>query len=70
MNKISLIVPVYNAESSIDRTLDSLFSQTYKNLEIICVDDGSSDSSLQLLNQRVESCNFLRLHCFLSPLEV
>ena len=54
MNKISLIIPVYNAEESIGRTLDSLFSQTYKNLEIICVDDGSRDNSLHLLNQIAE----------------
>lgn len=61
MSKISIIVPVYNAESSINRTLDSLLSQTYRDLEIICVDDGSSDNSLQLLNQRAKSCSFLHI---------
>lgn len=49
MNKISIIIPVFNAESSIDRTLESLIKQTYQNLEIICVDDGSADHSLEIL---------------------
>ena len=43
--KISIIVPVYNVENYIHRCLDSLMDQTYKNLEIILVDDGSTDSS-------------------------
>lgn len=50
MKQISIIIPVYNAESTIENTLESLLQQTYKNIEIICVDDGSSDDSLQVLN--------------------
>lgn len=42
---ISIIVPVYNAEGTIKRCLDSLVSQTYKDIEIIAVNDGSIDSS-------------------------
>lgn len=45
---ISVIVPVYNAEKSVRRTLDSILSQTYVNLDIIIVDDGSTDRSCQL----------------------
>lgn len=45
---ISIIIPVYNAESFLSRCINSLINQTYKNLEIILVDDGSTDSSLQL----------------------
>lgn len=51
MSKISIIIPVYNAESTLDKTLDSLLSQTHKNLEIICVDDGSKDSSFKILKR-------------------
>lgn len=46
---ISIVVPVYNAEDHIARTLDSLLAQNYDALEIICVDDGSSDGSLGIL---------------------
>ena len=48
MNKqplISVIIPVYNLENYIEKCLDSVLSQTYKNLEILVVDDGSTDSS-------------------------
>lgn len=43
--KISVIVPVYNCDKFLDTTINSIVNQTYKNLEIILVDDGSSDSS-------------------------
>lgn len=46
MDKISMIVPVYNAETYINRTLGSICGQTYQNLEILLIDDGSSDRSL------------------------
>ena len=42
---ISVIVPVYNVEKYIRECLDSIVNQTYKNLQIILVDDGSSDNS-------------------------
>ncbi len=44
-NKISVIVPIYNVEHYLDRCVESIVNQTYKNLEIILVDDGSKDSS-------------------------
>ncbi len=49
MNKISIIVPVYNAARSIEKTLISLLGQSFSNIEIICIDDGSTDDSLTLL---------------------
>lgn len=45
----SFIVPVYNTEDYVGRCLDSILNQTYKNLEVICVDDGSTDDSLSIL---------------------
>lgn len=47
--KISVIVPVYNSEKYLAECLDSLIYQTYKNLEIICVNDGSTDKSSEIL---------------------
>ena len=44
MDKISVIVPVYNVEPYIRQCVDSIINQTYKNLEIILVDDGSPDN--------------------------
>lgn len=49
MSKISIIIPVYNAEKYLASTLESAISQTYTNLEIICVDDGSTDTSAGIL---------------------
>jgi glycosyltransferase involved in cell wall biosynthesis len=49
--KISVIVPVYNVEKYIARFLDSAINQTYKDLEIICINDGSNDKSLKILAQ-------------------
>lgn len=49
--KVCIIVPVYNAEPYIRECIASLISQTYQNLEIICVDDGSEDDSLLVLQK-------------------
>lgn len=49
--KVSVIVPVYNLEDYIERSINSLQNQTYQNLEIIIVDDGSLDSSLSIIEQ-------------------
>jgi glycosyltransferase involved in cell wall biosynthesis len=49
-DKISIIMPCYNAEAFILRGIRSALGQTYKNIELIVIDDGSKDNSLQLIN--------------------
>lgn len=51
MRKVSVIVPVYNGAKFIKKCLDGLINQTYKNVEIILLDDGSTDNSLELLKE-------------------
>lgn len=48
--KVSVIVPCYNCEATVDACLDSLYRQTYQNIEIIAVNDGSTDGTLSRLN--------------------
>lgn len=48
---ISVIVPIYNAENCLERSIESLTNQTYGNIEIILVNDGSKDNSLKLCNE-------------------
>ena len=48
---VSIIVPVYNVERYLRQCLDSLVNQTYQNIEIICVDDGSTDASSEILTE-------------------
>ena len=49
--KISIVVPVYNLEKDIEKSIESIIHQTYSNLEIIVVNDGSTDKSLSILNE-------------------
>ena len=49
--KISVIIPVYNTEQYLKRCLDSIKENTYQYLEIICINDGSTDNSLEILEQ-------------------
>ncbi len=51
MAKVSVLVPVYNVENYLAECLDSIISQTLEDIEIICVNDGSTDSSLEILEQ-------------------
>lgn len=49
--RIDILIPVYNVEKYISKCLDTLLNQTYKNLQIIVVDDGSTDGSLKILEK-------------------
>ena len=60
--KISIIVPIYNKEKTIERCLKSLIEQTYKNIEIICINDGSTDSSLDKLKNIESKNNKIRIY--------
>lgn len=53
--RVSVITPVYNAEKYIDKTLESIFSQTYGDIEIILVDDCSKDNSSQIITKYKKS---------------
>lgn len=60
---ISVIVPVYNSEQYLDRCIKSIINQTYKNIEIILVDDGSSDSSGEICDEFAkDDCRIKVIH--------
>ena len=60
--KISVIIPVYNEEKVIGSCLESLAKQTYKDLEIIVIDDGSTDKSVAIIeNSKLKIANLLLL---------
>ena len=59
--KISVIVPVYNVEQYLERCVDSIINQTYKNLEIILVNDGSTDNSGQICDELAKKDSRIRV---------
>lgn len=59
--KISIIVPVYNAGNFLKECLESVISQTVKEKEILCVDDGSTDNSYEILQQYRKKCPYIRI---------
>ena len=48
---VSVITPIYNSEKYISKTINSVINQSYKNLEIILVDDGSTDKTYEILKK-------------------
>jgi len=54
---VSIIVPIYNVEKYLQECIDSLINQTLKNIEIICVNDGSTDNSLNILKEYAQKDN-------------
>ena len=58
---VSVIIPCYNTAEYVQETLDSVFSQTYQNIEVIAIDDGSTDHTLQRLNENKEKYSQLKV---------
>lgn len=54
---ISVIVPAFNAESTISRTLDSILAQTYLDIEVLVVNDGSTDGTREIIDKYSSQCN-------------
>ena len=61
--KISVIIPVYNTEKYLPQCLDSVINQTLKEIEVICVDDGSTDDSLNILKKYAEKDKRITVIC-------
>ena len=61
--KVSLIMPAYNIESEIKRSIESVLKQTYTNIELIIVDDGSKDSTPNIIDQYAKyHANIIPIH--------
>ena len=61
MPKVSVIIPIYNVEKYLKQCLDSVVNQTLQDIEIICVNDGSTDNSLEILKEYAEKDSRLRI---------
>lgn len=61
MPKISIIMPVYNGAKYLEKSLESVSRQTFKDLEVICVDDGSTDNSLEVLDELKAKYDFIKV---------
>jgi len=59
--KVGVIVPMYNAAATIDATLESVCAQSYRNLDIVVVDDGGTDASAQIVEARIARDPRIRL---------
>ena len=57
MFKVSVIIPIYNREKFLKKCIESVQGQTLKDIEIICIDDGSTDKSLEILNEYAQNDN-------------
>ena len=61
MTLISIIIPIYNLENYLTECLESVINQTYKDIEIICVNDSSTDNSLNILNEYAKKDNRIKI---------
>lgn len=58
---VSIIVPIYSVSEFLPQCLDSLIKQSYQNIEIIAVNDGSTDNSLEILNQYAQEYPLIKI---------
>lgn len=71
MEKISVIMPIYNCEKYLKRSIESVLNQTYKKLELILINDGSTDNSLKVCREyerkddRVQVIDKKKWWCFI-----
>ena len=61
MTTVSIIMPVYNDADRLDTSITTVINQTLKDIELICVNDGSSDDSLKILNEFAEQYDFIKV---------
>ena len=61
MVKISVIMPVYNGEKYLEKTCLNLSKQTLTDIELICVNDGSTDNSLNILEKLADKYDFIKI---------
>ena len=59
--KVSVIIPIYNVEKYLQQAIESITSQTLKEIEIIAINDGSTDSSLDILTEQAKKDNRIRV---------
>ena len=62
MKKVSIIVPVYNASKFLDKSIGSIINQTYKNIELILINDGSKDNSYEIINNYANNYDFIKAY--------
>mgnify|MGYP000426178385 FL=1 len=59
---VSVVVPCYNHEKYVKETIESIINQTYKNIELIVIDDGSKDGSVQVIQEMADKYGFTFIH--------
>lgn len=64
MYKVSILIPVYNVEKYLSKCLESILLQTYKNIEIIIINDGTTDSSLEIANLYASKYDFIHVYSY------
>ena len=61
MPKVSVVLPIYNVEQYLRECLDTVVNQTLKDIEIICVNDGSTDNSLKIIKEFAEKDSRIKI---------